>query len=150
MSFGFPELDKKLTKLRVEETFAKYRLYKYLTFEERETSVTTSPEERFHGPTNQTSDQTAQAAVYNVDEQAKRKKFCERVENAVKGLPAPERDLIKKRYLAADSDYKTDYSVYSFEFDPPISETKYSKIRWSAMAKIALRLGMAVEKERSV
>ncbi|MDY7222119.1 ArpU family phage packaging/lysis transcriptional regulator [Halalkalibacterium halodurans] len=146
MSFDLPELDQKKTKEAVEAALEKYRLFKYLTFEEREASITASPDERFHGPTNQTSDQTAQVAIYNADQQEYRRQYCERIERAVKRLPPLERFLIERRYMAEDADYKTDMQVYCFEFQPPMSESRYSKIRWRAFYKLALNLNIAVTK----
>jgi ArpU family phage transcriptional regulator len=147
MSFELPELDRKATQAKVEEHLEKYRLFKYLTFEEREASITSSSTPRFHGSTNQTSDQTASIALYNVDEQEKRKQFCDRTERAVKRLPKMERFLIEERYMADDGDYLTDYNVYCFKFQPPISAMTYSKVRWKAFYRLALNLNIAVTKE---
>ncbi|MDF2789237.1 MAG: hypothetical protein K0S80_2335 [Neobacillus sp.] len=144
--FELPELDRKATKVKVEEHLGKYRLFKYLTFEEREASITASPEERFHGPTNLTSDQTASIAMFNVDEQEKCKHFCLRTERAVKRLPPMERFLIEARYMAEDSEYITDQNVYCFKFQPPISWMTYDKIRWKAFYRLALNLNIAVIK----
>lgn len=147
MDFELPELDRKATKAKVEAHLEKYRLFKYLTFEEREASITASSEERFHGPTNQTSDQTASIAIHNVDQQERRKYFCERTERAVKRLPPMERFLIEARYMADDSDYLTDYNVYCHKFQPPISAMTYDKIRWKAFYRLALNLNIAITKE---
>jgi ArpU family phage transcriptional regulator len=146
MSFELPELDRKATQAKVEENLEKYRLFKYLTFEEREASITSSSTPRFHGTTNQTSDQTASIAIFNVDEQEKRKQYCERIERAVNRLPKMERFLIEERYMSAEAEYLTDYNVYCFKFQPPISERTYSKIRWKAFYKLALNLNIAVVK----
>lgn len=146
MAFELPELDRKATQSKVEEHLERYRLFKYLTFEEREASITASSEVRYHGPTNQTSDQTGSIAIYNVDEQVKRKQFCERVEWAVKRLPKMERFLIEERYMSEDAEYITDYQVYNFKFQPCISEKTYSKIRWKSLYKLALSLDIAVVK----
>lgn len=149
MSFELPELDRKATQAKVEENLERYRLFKYLTFEEREASITASSEVRYHGPTNQTIDQTATIAIYNADEQEKRKAFCERIERAVKRLPPMERFLIEARYMSDDSDYLTDHSVYCFKFQPPISPPTYAKIRWKAFYRLALNLNIAVTKQGS-
>lgn len=146
MKFELPELDRKATQSKVEEHLERYRLFKYLTFEERESSIVASSEVRYHGPTNQTGDQTGSIAIYNVDEQAKRKQFCERVERAVKRLPKMERFLIEERYMSEDAEYITDFNVYYHKFQPPISEKTYSKIRWRSFYKLALNLNIAVLK----
>ncbi|MFM1655567.1 ArpU family phage packaging/lysis transcriptional regulator [Brevibacillus sp. B_LB10_24] len=144
-----PELDRKKTQKAVEAALEKYRLYKYLTFEEREASVTASYEHRDGGRSNQTSDQTAGIAVHNVDEQTARRAYCERVERAVNRLPRMERFLIQERYMGADSEYITDYSIYCHRFNPPISEFTYYKIKWKAFYKIALALDIQVVKSEN-
>jgi ArpU family phage transcriptional regulator len=144
MSFELPELDRKATQEAVECDLERYRLFKYLTFEEREASITASNEVRYHGPTNVTSDQTGDIAIYNADMQKLRKDFCDRIERAVKRLPKMERFLIEERYMAEESEYLTDYQVYCFKFQPPISAVTYDKIRWKAFYKLALNLNTAV------
>lgn len=143
-----PELDRKKTQRAVEAALEKYRLCKYLTFEEREAATTQSYEERFHSPTNTTSDQTANVAMYNVDAQEDRIRYCRRVENAVKRLPRMERFLIEERYMCEDAQYLTDYNVYCHKFQPPISAVTYANIRWRAFYKLALSLNIQVAKER--
>lgn len=142
-----PELDRKKTQKAVEAALSKYRLYKYLTFEEREASITASYEGREGGRSNQTSDQTGSIAAYNIDSQAERRAYCERVERVVNRLPRMEKFLIQERYMSEDSEYLTDFNVYCHKFQPPISEGTYSKIRWKAFYKLALALDIAVEKE---
>lgn len=146
MIFELPELDRKATQAAVEAELEKYRIYKYLTFESRETSVTSSSEVRYHGPTNQTSDQTGNIAIYNADQQRYRREYCERIERAVKRLPKMERFLIEERYMSEDAEYISDYHTYCFKFQPPISEKTYSKIRWKAFYKLALNLNLAITK----
>ncbi|MGG3943388.1 ArpU family phage packaging/lysis transcriptional regulator [Peribacillus psychrosaccharolyticus] len=144
MSFELPELDRKATQTAVEAELEKYRLYKYLTFEDREASITASSEIRYHGATNQTSDQTGVIAIYNTDQQKYRKDYCDRLERAVYRLPKMERFLIEERYMSQDGDYLADYQVYCFKFQPPISAMTYSKIRWKAFYRLALNLNIAI------
>lgn len=132
--------EKKKIKQAVEAELEKYQLLITTEFYDREARITTSPEPRYHGPTNQTSDQTAAASVYNVDKKQERSAFCERVEQAINQLPEKERFLIEKRYTSLDSQYMTDMRMYCFEFDPPMSAPTYDTIRISAMLKIALSL----------
>lgn len=143
-----PDLDSKETKKAVIEAFEKYRKCKYLTFEEREAVTTPGYTERSHGPTNVTSDQTADIAIFNTDTQNARKAYCEKIERAVARLPRMERFLIERRYMAEDSDYITDQKVYNFEFKPPISWTLYKKYRWEAFYKLALYLRIHVVAEK--
>lgn len=146
MSFELPELDRKETQAAVERTLSKYRMAKYLSFDEREANTTPAYVERMHGPTNETSDQTADIAIHNAEEQEKRKQFCNRVEQSVKRLPPLERFLIEKRYMAEDAEYLTDHNVYAFKFAPPISHVTYANIRWRAFYKLALNLKIEVQK----
>jgi ArpU family phage transcriptional regulator len=143
MSF-LPDIDRKATQIEMESHFEQYRLFKYLAFDEREASITASTEERFHGPTNVTSDQTSNIAIYNADMAKYRKNFIFRTERAVEGLPDYEKFLIKERYMSIDSDYLTDQNVYNHKFKPPISEKKYAKLRWKAFYKLAISLNIAV------
>jgi len=149
LSFELPELDRKKTQAAVEAALEKYRIYKYLTFEEREATITQQLSDMPRGQTNVTSDQTANIAIYNVDAQAARRAYCERIERVVKRLHPKERLLIEERYMKEeyDGEYIKDYQVYSFVFNPPISDFTYSKIRWKAFYKLALALDIAVQKE---
>ncbi|MDQ0268890.1 ArpU family phage packaging/lysis transcriptional regulator [Cytobacillus purgationiresistens] len=144
MSFVLPKIDRKATQEAVEAQLEKYRLFKYLSFEEREASVTASTEERFHGPTNETSDQTGDIAIYNVEQRKLREDFCNHVERAVSRLPKLERFLIEKRYMSVEAEYTSDFQVYCFEYQPPISAVTYGKIRTKAFYRLALNLNIAV------
>lgn len=140
---------KKQIRKAVVAELEKYRICKYLTFEEREARTTGSYAPRYHGNTNVTSDQTAQVAIYNADVHASRRAFCELIERTVNRLPDKERFLITERYLLPDSSYLTDLHVYSFSFDPPISEGTYTKIRDRAMYKLALMLNIDCGADRT-
>lgn len=149
MSFELPELDRKKTQQEVESWLSRYRLFKYLIHDDREATITPGYEERLHGPTNTTSDQTAQIATFNVNDQQQKKAFCDRLERAVKRLPPMERFLIEERYMSEDAEYLTDHNVYCFKFKPPISAGTYSNIRWKAFYKLALNLNLAVKSEKA-
>lgn len=131
-----PELDRRKTQSAVEAIFEKYRIYKTITFEVREASVTASYTERFHGPTNVTSDQTASVAIYNVDMPAARKQYCEIIESIVERLGEREQTLIRERYMKQDDVF--DYKVYNHILEPPVSKDTYTKIRTRAFYKLAL------------
>ncbi|MNW38879.1 hypothetical protein D3C74_159570 [compost metagenome] len=138
-----PAAVKKEIKRTLEELLERYHLSKYTLFKARESSITASYTDRPNGPTNVISDPTARIAVYNVDEPARRKAFCEQVEQAVSQLPTKERELINERYMQRDLPY--DFMVYEMKMDPPISEGKYSKLRIRAFTLIALMLGLEIE-----
>ncbi len=143
-----PDIDRKRTQQAVEAALEKYRIYKYLSFEERTASITAAYSDMPRSsPTNVTSDQTANIAIYNADQQRYRADYCERIERAVKRMPRLERFLMEERYMTNEHDYITDQRVYSFSFQPPISEGKYSKIRWKAFYKLALDMNLIVERD---
>ncbi|MBB3129749.1 ArpU family phage transcriptional regulator [Paenibacillus rhizosphaerae] len=131
-----PQLDRRKTQAAVEAVLEKYRIYKTITFEVREASVTASYTERFHGPTNVTSDQTAQVAVYNVEAPAVRQAYCRMIEAIVERLSEREQMLIRERYMKEDDVF--DYKVYNYVLDPPVSKDTYTKIRTRAFYKMAL------------
>ncbi|CAH1215135.1 hypothetical protein PAECIP111891_04213 [Paenibacillus allorhizoplanae] len=155
LSFGddiFPDLDGGETKKALMGVFEHYHLCKYMEFVEREATLTASYEDRPSGPTNVTSDQTSNIAIYNVDEKARRKAFCERVERAVRHLAPKERLLIEERYLKPydkNGEPIKDYQVYNFVFNPAIGKDQYTKIRKTALYKLALNLRIDVEKSNS-
>ncbi|MUG43443.1 ArpU family phage packaging/lysis transcriptional regulator [Paenibacillus woosongensis] len=138
-----PTAIKKEIRNTMEDMFERYHLSKYTLFQARESSVTASYEERPSGPTNVISDPTAQAAVHNADEPARRQAFCERIEQAVAQLPAEEREVITERYMNRDLPF--DFTVYTQRLDPPISVGTYTKIRIRAFVLLALMLGIQVE-----
>src|SRR5699024_1709577 len=98
------------------------------------------------GKSNLPGDQTGSIATWNISQQENRRKYCERIERSVKRLPKMERFLIEERYMSEESEYITDYNVYCFKFQPPISAMTYDKIRWKAFYKLALNLNIAVTK----
>lgn len=141
--FTLPELDRKRTKQAVEAAFEKYRIIKTVTFDEREPSTTAGYSDMPRSYTGVTTDQTAQIAIHNTDVPNMRRMYCERIEKAVKRLPAIEQKIIRARYM--EDDYVFDYQVYQITLG--ISEMTYTKRRWKAFYKLALALDIAIEKE---
>lgn len=142
--FQLPILDENKTRKAVEEAMQKYRICKYLTADEREASTTASYSERFHGPTNTTSDQTADIAVHNVTQQQAMKDYCERVERAVGRLDKRGRILMTERYMREEN--VKDIDVYMEHLH--ISSVTYSRLKWRTFYKIALILKIEVIKEK--
>lgn len=142
-----PEIDREATQAAVEAAFERYRINRFLTFEEREATTTASWSATPRSDTGTTSDQTASIAIFNVDSLAARREYCERIERIVSRLPRMEKFLIEAKYMSNDHDYITHEKVYSFEFKPPISSVTYSKLRWKAFYKLALHLNLIVEKQ---
>ncbi|MGG4090621.1 ArpU family phage packaging/lysis transcriptional regulator [Paenibacillus lautus] len=141
-----PEIDRDRTQEAVEAILERYRMYKFLSFEEREASTTSNISDIPRSFTGTTTDQTASIAIYNVDSRAQQKNFCERVERVVRRMPRMESFLIRERYMTVEHDYITDQNVYNHVFQPPISWGKYKKIRWKAFYKLASDFDVLVEK----
>jgi ArpU family phage transcriptional regulator len=141
-----PRAKKKAIRRTVEKMLAKYRVYKFSSYEEHEAIVTARYEQREGGRNNKIINQTAEAAIHNVDERERRRVFVERIERAVNELPTKEALLIRERYMCKDYDYITDYHVYTQDFDPPITDKTFGKIRDRAMAKLAFMLGIIDER----
>ena len=137
-TLNLPKLDRRKTQAAVEAAMEKYRIYKTITFEEREARVTSSYNETPSGYTGTTSDSTARTAIYNVDMPAARVAYCERIERIVERLNDRERLLLRERYMKQDDVF--DYKVYNHVFDPPISKDTYVKVRTGAFYKMALTL----------
>lgn len=68
--------------------------------------------------------------------------IIQRIERAVNNLPNQERELISVRYMQLDSDYITDYEVYNYLLETPISPVTYALIRDRAVMKLALSLNI--------
>lgn len=137
-SLSLPKLDRRKTQAAIEGAMEKYRIYKTITFEEREARLTSSYQETPSGYTGTTSDSTARTAIYNVDMPAARAAYCERIERIVERLNERERLLVRERYMKQDDVF--DYKVYNHIFDPPISKDTYVKVRTGAFYKMALSL----------
>ncbi|MEY9097021.1 ArpU family phage packaging/lysis transcriptional regulator [Paenibacillus sp. RC84] len=132
---GLPVLDHKKTQVAMDSVFEQYRLFKSTTFLRREVKTTASYSERFHGPTNVTSDSTADTAIYNVFQPEYQEQFCKAVEAAVNELGSRHREIIECRYLSKDK--FTDSEVYNARLNPPISKDTYSKLRNEAFQALA-------------
>lgn len=142
LSFLLPELDRKKTQAAVEAALEKYRLFKTITFEERESSTTASYSDMPRSYTGTTSDQTASIAIHNTDAPNMRQAYCDRLERAVKRLHHKERRIIEERYMK--DDYVYDFVVYSHIL--PMNVKTFDKYRRNAFYKLAMILDIAVEK----
>lgn len=145
MAFELPELDRKRTQAAVEAALEKYRIFKTITVDDREASMTASYSDMPRSNTGVTSDQTGSIAIHNVEANRLRKEYCERVERAVSRLDRNSRIIISERYMKDDDVF--DYQVYNNSFDRPMSESVYYKRKWKAFYKLALILNIQVVKE---
>src|SRR5699024_4812431 len=96
--------------------------------------ITSTYDDVGSGRTNETSDQTADAAIKLVDKKAEASEFVNKVESAVNQLPEIEREIIKYRYMSRNHNYISDYTVY--EVKVTMSKPTYIKIRDRAFVSL--------------
>ncbi|ULO05160.1 transcriptional regulator [Paenibacillus sp. 19GGS1-52] len=118
-----PSAVKRKLKSAVESELERYRLWKFVMFQEREATITASWSAAPKGFTGSVSDQTGNIAAYNVDEPEHRRQFCERVEQSVSRLPDIERSIITERYMQRTEVF--DFVVFNQILDPPMSHVPY-------------------------
>ncbi|WP_036746548.1 ArpU family phage packaging/lysis transcriptional regulator [Paenibacillus sp. UNC451MF] len=140
LKITFPmEIDREATRQAVEERLESARIYKQLGFIRRETKTTASYELREGGTTNIISKAAENAAIYNVDTEARLQQKQEQVEMAVSKLNRTERQIIEKRFMEDDEIF--DYHVFN---DLHMSERKYYRMKSSAIYKLAFALRLEV------
>ncbi|MGG1649683.1 ArpU family phage packaging/lysis transcriptional regulator [Paenibacillus sp. NRS-1780] len=132
---GLPQLDRTKTKIVIKGVFERYQIFKSTIFEEREVSITASYQDRPSGPTNVTSDSTANTAIHNAFFPEYRRQFCREVELAVSQLKPKQREIIELRYLTDDP--PKDYEVYDIKLKVPINKDTYAKLRREAFHTLA-------------
>jgi ArpU family phage transcriptional regulator len=138
---GLPEIDWLLTKASVEAEFERYRIYKFLDFEEREPTLTAAYGPRYGSP-GLTGDQTGEIAIGNVDEIERRRQFCERIERDVSRLDSKERELIEIRYMR--DGYMIDRDASRMM---QVGKNRFIEIRRRSFEKLARRWKIAVLKK---
>lgn len=151
------DVDKDRTMAAVKGLFETYRIYKYLSFQRREASMTASYSDMPRSDTGVTSDQTGSIAAYNVDEPKRRQDFCQSIEDAVAQLPRIEQAIIKLRYMDNEADYLTDQMIYQglladhFKDNSLVmSFQRFDSIRWRAFSKLADWFGVKEHKDGGI
>lgn len=132
LNLNVPDLDGKKVQKAIERVFKDYRLYKVITFDEREATLTASYELREGTSGGMHSDQTGSIAVHNAEIQA-RSDYCQRIERFVTRLPGREKHLVQARYMK--DDYVTDTLVYG---EMGVGDRLYRNIRAAAFYKLAM------------
>src|SRR5690625_3732108 len=127
-------------KTKIEYIFKQYRKHKYYTLfmSDVNVSITSHIDEIGGGKSNQTSDQTANAAVKLADKKLEAREYVDKVEQAVEQLPDIEKRIIQLRYMCKDYDYISDYTIYDVRM--PMSDKTYRKLRDEAFKKLYLML----------
>jgi ArpU family phage transcriptional regulator len=136
-----PPIDEERTAERIEEYLEEIRIYRQIGFVRREIKTTQGYTLREHGSTNVTSDQTADAAIWNVDKESRIKRNSENLDRALRCLRKRQREVIDKRYL--DIEAADDYD-YQLSIDMGISDRTFRRIKYKALYTLAFMLDLEV------
>lgn len=129
-----PKVDKKATRAAVEQRLEQVKLYRQFGAMRREIRLTSSPEPRYHSPTNVTGKPVEDVAVHNVDAEERLRRQYEQVEQVVSRLGNLEREIIERRFL---DDELYDYQIM---MDLDIRESTYYRLKAAALFKLAYAL----------
>lgn len=141
--FNLQEIDRDATKKRVESVLENYRMYLLMDPVELQPKITSTFKLSPPSKTNKFHSDTEHVAIERVDLEIKRRKYINRIQEAVNRLNYEERAAIIKRYLTVDDVY--DYEVYN---ELGYSERKYYRIKSRAFYKLAFILRIEVYKSR--
>lgn len=140
LRFNLPEIDRDLTRDRVEGALETCRLYMQIGYHpELEAKTTPAYSMSPASQTNAFHSNTESTAQKNVDEEQRRKEHVRRVKAAVDRLGPLEKKIITKRYL--EDDDVVDYTVWP---ELNLSERKYYRVKARAFYKLALMLKIEV------
>lgn len=142
LTIGIYEIDEKATTAAVEEYLKDAREYSITEFVPIEPTTTAGYSDMPRG--SGTSDQTGDIAIYNTDEQERRKRHIERVERAVSRLPQRQQKLIRTKYLEPDGEDKWDYEIAD---EIGYSYRHYKRIKSFAIYRLATSLKLIKLKE---
>jgi ArpU family phage transcriptional regulator len=141
-----PAIDEERTQENIERFLEEVRIYRQIGFVRREVKTTQGYTLRQHGPTNVTSDQTADAAIWNADTESRIKRNSENLDRAIKCLRKRQREVIEKRYL--DIDAADDYD-YQLSEELLISTRTFRRIKYKALYTLAFMLDLEVLAEEA-
>ena len=138
------KINEKETTRRVRERLETARLFKRFGFIRKEVKVTATYEDMDmpRSFTGITSDPTASASIYNVDQEERLQKQYEQVMRALRMLSRRQREIIERRYL--DDEDVLDTNVF---VDMCISERTYYYEKEKALYRLAFALRLEVYEE---
>lgn len=144
LDLGIYNIDRDATEEAVKDYLTKAKEYKITEFIPLEPSTTPGYSDMPRGYTGTTSDQTGDIAIYNTDEQERRRKHIERAEKAIGRLPYRQQKIIEAKYMEADSEEKWDYEIAD---DIGYSYRHYKRLKSIAIYRLATSLGLIRLKE---
>lgn len=134
-----PRIDEKKTKLALEKALEKYR--EYLVTLPVDLMPTITPTYTLTPPskTYTINSQTENIAIERAEFEKERSKYMKKIMDAVETLKPDERTIIVARYLKEEMSY--DIDIWT---DLNIGKTKYYKLKWQAMLRMAFALKVEV------
>lgn len=134
-----PRVDEKKTKIALENALEKYR--KYLVTLPVDLMPTITPTYSLIPPSNTYSfnSKTENIAIERVEFERERSNYMKKIIDALDTLKHEERTIIVERYLKEEVSY--DIDIWT---DLNIGKTKYYKLKWQAMLRMAFALKVEV------
>ncbi|MGG1940042.1 ArpU family phage packaging/lysis transcriptional regulator [Paenibacillus polymyxa] len=139
LTFNILPVDKKATRLAVEEYLETIRQYRQIGFVRREAAITQSYTYREHQATNAISKQTEDIATYNVDKEAELQAKDKLLELAMSKLSSIQREVIQRSYL--DDEGEFDYISCG---EMGLSDRTFRRIKGDSLGILAAVLNLYV------
>lgn len=134
-----PRIDEKKTKLALEEALIKYREY-LLTFPaDQLPKITASYSDMPSSPNNSFHSSTESIAIERALFEKERNDYMQKINRALRTLKPDEQKIVSDRYLIPEFRYDIDIWL-----DLNIGKTKYYKLKWQAMLRMAFALKIEV------
>lgn len=134
-----PRIDEKKTKIALERVLEKYR--RYLVTLPLHLMPTVTPAYTLIPPSNTNSfnSKTENIAIERAEFERERSYYMKRIIEALETLKTEERIIIVERYLKDEVSYDVDIWI-----ELNIGKTKYYKLKWQAMLRMAFALKVEV------
>lgn len=134
-----PRIDEKKTKIALERALEKYR--RYLVTLPLHLMPTVTPAYTLIPPSNTNSfnSKTENIAIERAEFERERSYYMKRIIEALETLKPEERTIIVERYLKDEVSYDVDIWT-----ELNIGKTKYYKLKWQAMLRMAFALKVEV------
>jgi len=134
-----PRIDEKKTKLALELALEKYRKYLVTLPVDKMPTITASYTLAPPSNTNVVSSKTENAAIERVEFELERTNYMKSIMDALSTLKPEERTIMIERYLKEEVSY--DIDIWT---ELNIGKTKYYKLKYQAMLRMAFALKVEV------
>jgi len=134
-----PRIDEKKTKLSLERALEKYREYLVTLPMDLMPTITATYTLTPSSNTNLFNSKTENVAIERIEYERERSNYMGKIISALETLKPEERTIMIERYLKEDVSY--DIDIWT---DLNIGKTKYYKLKWQAMLRMAFALKVEV------